>query len=647
MIFDLDEEQQAFVDTVREFAARDIAPGATDRDRAGEWFAEGWRKMGDLGLLGLQFPEEYGGSAAPILTTAAAFQAFTAGGADAGIALSWIAHSVLAGTPLLQFGSSEQKERYLRPVATGQVVAGYGLTEPGAGSDAAALQTSARREGDRWYLNGSKMFITNAPVGDVFVVFASTDRTQRSHGITAFVVERSFSGFKSGPALDKMGNRTSPTGELFFEECEVPDANVLGELGHGFAIAKAALEWERFLMMAHSVGTMQAILGDCLRYSSERCQFGRPIAEQPAIKVKLAGMAVDIAAAEAFVRRVAWLKDQSKPTPLESSACKIFTSAAVMRTALQGVQVHGGYGYIREFAVERNMRDAKLAEIGGGTSEIQRQVVGRTLLAAADQTWDLAYTSEQVAAREKAPTQANDLVGACLALAAAARRDCVAAIGLLAQAAVTWSLPPGHAAAGAPATFLLHGGLALCADSAQILLTGDRLLVKPDWSATAQTGGLLGDVGLAQVSWGAAGEAVDSRLGLIGRLFVGAIASGQAEAALDEALAVVAEQGGDEPDQLTEFKLADMRTQVDGARLLVLRAALRVDSGQAAAESACLEARLFAAAAAAGCVHNAAELCGLGASKSLQRLITAAHLPALLGPSLDSDQQRLAVLLKQ
>ncbi|HLY66686.1 MAG TPA: acyl-CoA dehydrogenase family protein, partial [Chloroflexota bacterium] len=214
MYFDLNDEQQAFVETVKEFAANEIAPGASERDRSCEWYTEGWRKMAQLGLLGLQFPEEYGGSGADILTTAAAFQAFTAGGADAGIALSWIAHSVLAGTPLWLFGSEKQKRRYLAPLAKGELTAGYALTEPGAGSDASSLQTTAVRCGDRWILNGSKMFITNAPVGDVFVVFASEDREQRSRGITAFILERGFPGFSSGRELDKMGNRTSPTGEL-------------------------------------------------------------------------------------------------------------------------------------------------------------------------------------------------------------------------------------------------------------------------------------------------------------------------------------------------------------------------------------------------------------------------------------------------
>ncbi|MDE3076611.1 MAG: acyl-CoA dehydrogenase family protein, partial [Chloroflexota bacterium] len=236
-------------------------------------------------------------------------------------------------------------------------------------------------KGERWILNGSKMFITNAPVGDVFVVFASVDLSLRSRGIAAFIVERGFPGFSAGKQLDKMGNRTSPTGELILTDCEVPAENVLGAPGRGFAIAKTALEWERFLMMAHSVGTMQAVIDDCLGYGRDREQFGQPIAVQPAIQLKLAEMQVLASVGELFVRRVARLKDEGRPTPLESSTCKIFCSEAVMRTASEGVQIHGGYGYVRESAVERAMRDARLAAIGGGTTEIQRQVVGRQLLA--------------------------------------------------------------------------------------------------------------------------------------------------------------------------------------------------------------------------------------------------------------------------
>lgn len=563
MYFDLDEDQQGFVSTVEDFAAKEIAPGAVERDRTCEWFVEGWSKMGQLGLLGLQFPEDYGGSGADVLTTAAAFQAFTAGGADAGIALSWVAHSVLAGTPLWQFGTEEQKRHYLTKIATGEWTAGYGLTEPGAGSDAASLQTTAVRRGDTWLLNGSKMFITNAPVGDVFVVFASEDRSLGSRGISAFIVESGFPGFSSGRELDKMGNRTSPTGELIFQDCEVPAENLLGQPRQGFAIAKAALEWERFLMMAHSVGMMQAVLRDCLRYAHERCQFGKPIFEQPAIQAKLADIRLSIAAGELFVRRVAWLKDQSAsggPTPLESSACKIFCSNAVVQATLQGVQIMGGYGYIRENAVERAMRDAKLAEIGGGTTEIQRQVVGRVVQGLPNQRWDAPYTAEQIAARCRPAAEAPDLVGAALATAEHAR-------------------------------------------SAVELAPTD-------------------------------GDPARSRL------LLAAAATGLAEAALDEALAMAGEHADEETRQLVEFKLADIRTRVDGSRMLVHKAVARLYRGEPALDHARI-ARVFSADAALFCVEQAASL-AVDHSPRLEQLLAACHAPQLSGAVLLHERTQLA-----
>ena len=696
MYFDLDDEQQAFVATVEDFAAKEIAPGAVERDRAGEWYAEGWRKMGQLGLLGLQFPEEYSGSGASILTTAAAFQAFTAGGADAGIALSWIAHSVLAGTPLWLFGCEDQKRRYLTEIAAGECTAGYGLTELGAGSDAASLQTTAVQRGERWILNGSKMFITNAPVGDVFVVFASEDRSLRSRGVTGFIVERGFPGFSSGRELDKMGNRTSPTGELIFQDCEVPAENVLGERRQGFAIAKAALEWERFLMMAHSVGTMQAVLRDCLRYAGERRQFGKPILEQPAIQAKLADMRLNIAAGELFVRRVAWLKDQRQPTPLESSSCKIFCSAAVMQTAVQGVQVLGGYGYIRENAVERNMRDAKLAEIGGGTTEMQRQVVGRALLAQEDQRWDRAYTPEQLAARSRPASQAEDLVGACLSVAEQARHSVGRALVTAAHETVRWTLrlagqeallaSPGAqpitepvaapdevlSAAGArrpgaraviaelrransaataepspsasvQATYWLAGDFVVNASGAHALLHEGRLLAKPaDWAVDQPPAEhlLAPEARLARVSLGGKGQPVaGGKLEALSRLFLATVGSGTAEAALDEALEAARAMAD---EQLVEFKLADIRTRVDGARMLVHKAAELLQRDDQDALEVAREARIFAAEAAVFSTEQAVAIAGGFRTRRLQELQRDCHAPASLDRPLSHERLELA-----
>ena len=541
MYFDLTDEQRAFVETVEAFAAREIAPGAAERDRLGQWDAEAWGKMAQLGLLGLQFPEEYGGSGASVLTTAAAFQAFTAGGADAGMALSWLAHSVLAGTPLWLFGSEEQKRRYLRPIATGEVAAGFGLTEPSAGSDAASLRTLAIQHGDSWTLNGSKLFITNAPQGDLFVVFASEDRALGSRGITAFIVERDFPGFSTGRELDKMGNRGSPTGELILQDCQVPAENVLGQRRQGFTIAKAALEWERFLMMAHSVGTMLAILRDCAAYAQERHQFGKPIAEQPATLAKLAGMRLDASAGELFTRRVAWLKDQGRATPLESSACKLFCSAAVMRSAQEGVQLFGGYGYVRGQAVERNLRDARLASIGGGTTEIQRQVVGRAVLHGTERAKPVGGLA-LLAGGEWPTPSARDLALAVEGVAEEAKRSPETALAQAAHQTVVWTLRlAGQESAmlreaGAVATYWLDSRAAPNISAAHILLHRGRLYRKPEeWLVTKdERHPLLPRMGWGQPRLVGPGQEVDDRfLPAVWRLFLAAMATGMTAAALD------------------------------------------------------------------------------------------------------------------
>src|SRR5581483_11075655 len=653
MYFDLSDEQRSFVKTVEDFSRREIAPGAVERDRAGEWYAAGWRKMGQLGLLGLQFPEAYGGSGADIITTAAAFQAFTAGGADAGIALSWVAHSVLAGTPLWLFGNDEQKRRYLAPIATGEWTAGYGLTEPSAGSDAASMLTTAVQRGDRWILNGSKMFITNAPVGDVFVVFASEDRSLRSRGVTAFIVERGFPGFSSGRELDKMGNRTSPTGELIFQDCEVPLENVLGERRKGFDIAKAALEWERFLMMAHSIGTMQALLADCVGYARERKQFGQPIASQPAIQAKLAEMWLSAAAGELFVRRVAWMKDQGLDAPVESSSCKIFCSGAVMQAARQAVQVFGGYGYIRENAVERSLRDAKLAEIGGGTTEIQRQVVGRRV-AAGDTAWDMPYTPEQ-AARTRPAEQAPDLTAAALALAEQAKEGLAPALQAMAGAAVRWTLrlsktDPAALAdvqdASVRATYSLDGHHAVDAGSADVLLTAGGLYRKPaDWEVESLVDDqLLPGLEIGRIRLLGPGSGIEQpALAAVSRLLLAAVACGLCEAALDEAVQA-ARTNHLESSQLIEFELADIRTRTDGARMLVHRAAASAGAGKLDPD-ACRAARVFAAEAAVFCIDRAVAVAGVFGSSRLQQLQREAHLPGGLDSPIAAEQLAAAASL--
>ena len=384
MDFHLSDEQRTLYRTVKEFAAREIEPGAEERDRTGEFCWEGWRTMGEMGLLGLPYPGEYGGGDAGALTTALAMEAFGVGSGDSGTALSWGAHTILCGVPIWQLGTEEQKRKYLPGLASGETIGGFGLTEPGAGSDAAALSTMAVREGDQWVLNGTKMFITNGPIGDVFVVLAATGWEHDERGrrpISAFIVEKDCPGFSVGKTMDKMGNRSSPTSELIFEDCWVPHENLLGVEGMGLGmVGLATLEWERAVMLAPAVGGMALNLETCLRYAQEREQFGRPIARFQMVREKLAEMKMYLEAARWLVYHCCWKKDQGEPAIMEAAIVKLFVGESCNRVAEMAVQIHGGYGYVREFPVERMYRDARLATLGGGTSEIQKIIISRMLL---------------------------------------------------------------------------------------------------------------------------------------------------------------------------------------------------------------------------------------------------------------------------
>ena len=382
MDFELSPEQIAIKRECKEFAAKEIAPYMEQHDRESTFFWEGWKKMGEFGLLGLPFPEEYGGSGAGALTTAVAKEGFAAGGADWGICLSWGANTIIGGVPIWKLGTEEQRRKYLVPLAKGEIVSCFALTEPGAGSDAASIMTSAVKKRDTYILNGSKMFITNGPIADIAIVLAVTNKEKGpAGGISAFIVEKGFPGFSAGKELDKMGNRTSPTSELFFEDCEVPVENLLGEEGRGFVdVGKETLEWERAVMLAPALGVMEANLERCRAYAQEREQFGQPIARFQAIQYKLADIKVALDASRLLVYRAAWMKDQGIPAQMEASICKLFVSEVAMRAASEAVQVFGGYGYTREYPVERAFRDSKLGEIGGGTSEIQRNIIARMIL---------------------------------------------------------------------------------------------------------------------------------------------------------------------------------------------------------------------------------------------------------------------------
>ncbi len=376
MDFTIPEEYIHFRDSVYKFSKDRIAPRAEELDLKGEFGWQNWRDMVEMGLLGLPFPEEYGGSNASPLATCLAMEAMAHAGSDSGTTLSWGAHTILCGVPIWLLGTEEQKEKYLTKIASGEWVGGFALTESEAGSDAASLKTTAVKRGDRWGLNGSKMFITNGPIGDVFVVFASTEKKLGNKGISAFIVEKEFPGFSAGKELKKMGNCTSPTSELVFDHCEVPEENLLGPLNHGFlAVGKETLEWERSCMIAPIVGGMEFLLEQCIEYAKNRKQFGQPIANFQAIQHKLADMKVAVEASRLLVYRVAWMKERGQSAMLEASMTKLFVTEQMLKVANDAVQIFGGYGYIHEYPVERAYRDAKLGTLGAGTSEVQKMII--------------------------------------------------------------------------------------------------------------------------------------------------------------------------------------------------------------------------------------------------------------------------------
>jgi alkylation response protein AidB-like acyl-CoA dehydrogenase len=381
MDFSFSEEQELLRQSVTEFAQKEIYPGAAERDAEARFDRDVWDKAAAQGLMGLPYPEEYGGGGASVVTTSVAGEALGYGGLDSGFCLSWGAHVVIGGIPIWQLGTEEQKKKYLPKIASGEWISGLGLTEPEAGSDAAGIKTTAEKKGGYYVLNGTKTFITNGPVGDVFVVLASTDKEKRSAGITGFIVEKGFPGFSVGKEIEKMGNRSSPTSELVFEDCEVPAENVLGEENKGFmAVAMATLEWERSVMLAAYIGVMQKHLEICIDYAKKRQQFNRPISSFQAVQFMLADMKMWLETSRWILYKVAWNKDAGIMDPLMASLSKLYITEVAMKSSHNAVQIHGGYGYTKDYEIERSVRDAQLGTIGGGTSEIQRWIIGRLLL---------------------------------------------------------------------------------------------------------------------------------------------------------------------------------------------------------------------------------------------------------------------------
>ena len=378
MDFALSSQHAEIQRTVREFAERRIVPVADELERKGEFPHEIIREAAGLGLLGVPYPEEIGGTGLDSLAYAITVEELSRASGSVGIIVS--AHTSLGCNPIWLAGTDAQKERYLRPMASGQVIGAYGLTEPGAGSDSRGTKTRARRDGDQWVLNGSKRFITNAGVAGTYVVTAVTEREQESGKISAFILEADTPGFTIGRMEEKMGLHASNTGELIFTDARIPLENLLGEEGQGDKLFLKTLDGGRIGIASMALGLAQAAYEAASAYAKERRQFGRPIGEFQGVAFMIADMATRIDAARLMTYRAAWLKDAGKPYSTEAAMAKLYASEVARDVTNDAIQVHGGYGYITEYRVERYLRDAKLTEIGEGTSEIQRMVIARNLL---------------------------------------------------------------------------------------------------------------------------------------------------------------------------------------------------------------------------------------------------------------------------
>lgn len=378
MNFELTENQKMIRDMVREFAEREIAPVAAELDKKEEYPTEILKKMAQLGLLGIIVPSQYGGAGADTVSYVLVVEEISKKCASTGVIAS--VHNSLACWPIMKFGTDEQKEKYLPVLAKGEKIGAFAGTEPNAGSDLGAMETTAVLDGDEYVINGTKTFITSGSKAGVIIVFANTYKSKESKGISAFIVENDMPGFKVGSVFEKMGINANHVAELIFEDMRVPKENLLGEEGEGFKIALMTLDGGRIGIGAQAVGIAQRALDESIEYAKQREQFGRPISKFQAIQWMIADMATRIDAARLLVCNAAYAKDQGKRFSKEAAMAKLFAAETAMDAALKAVQIHGGYGYTKEYVVERLFRDAKITEIYEGTSEIQRLVIATNLL---------------------------------------------------------------------------------------------------------------------------------------------------------------------------------------------------------------------------------------------------------------------------
>jgi len=373
--FTWNDEQAAFRREVIRFAQKELNDHIVERDHCEKFSWEGWKKCAEFGIQGLPVPQEYGGGGADTLTTVCALEALGYGCRDNGLLFSINAHMWTTEIPLMAFGTPEQKQRYLPKLANGQWIGLHAMTEPMAGSDAYSLRTRAEHNGNGYALNGSKTFITNAECAHLFIVFANVDPSKGANGVSAFLVEKDTPGLIVGQKLHKMGLRTSPMSEVALVDCEIPAENLLGAEGSGQAIFTSSMEWERTCILASHLGMMQRQLEASVKYARERNQFGQPIAKFAAIANKIADMEVRRETGRLVLYKAAWLKSQGKHPLREASIAKLYVSEAAIQSCLDAIQIHGGYGYMTEYEIERELRDAIAGKIYSGTSEIQKVII--------------------------------------------------------------------------------------------------------------------------------------------------------------------------------------------------------------------------------------------------------------------------------
>ncbi len=371
------EDQYRLRDTIVEFARKELNEGLVERDRKSEFNLAGWKKCGEIGIPGLPIPEAYGGGDTDVMTTVHVLEGLGYGCKDNGLIFSLNAHMWSAELPILTFGNEAQRGKYLPKLCRGEFIGGNATSEPESGSDAYNMKTTALKKGDRYVLNGSKLFITNGPVADVIVVFATVNPEKGKSGVSAFLVEKGTPGLTVAKKIDKMGVRTSPMAELFFDNCEVPADNRLGREGAGMAIFSHAMEWERAFILASAVGTMQRLVETCVNYAKRRKQFGQPIGKFQLVASKIVDMKVRLETSRQLLYRVAWLKQTGQPIYMEAAMAKLYISECWVQSTQDALQIHGGYGYLTEMELEREVRDALGSKLYSGTSEIQRQIVAQ------------------------------------------------------------------------------------------------------------------------------------------------------------------------------------------------------------------------------------------------------------------------------